>query len=276
MRKITSNVYIESSFGGGRPNKIFVTTSEGIVVIDSPMFTTDAVNWSREISKYGQVRYLIITDQHADHFQGNHFFSGTIVAHEATREAIKARPLNEAIAFAKRVEPKDMHLTEGYAVKLPEITFTQGLNLYLGGLTFELIPLPGHAPGVIGVYIPQERLMWASDCIFCRTKTYLHEAVPEHWLNSLKKLEKLDAEIMIPGHGDSTCDKEYLKEQADIIERWIDSVKTVIKHGLTKEEALLKVSCPDPYPLPQPGHMTEDQLNKVIIAHLYGMLASRS
>lgn len=275
MKKISANIYAEDSFRGGRGNKIFITTSEGIVVIDSPMVTTDAVNWSKEISKFGQVRYLIISDQHVDHFQGNHFFGGTVIAHEAIREVMKARPVEEAIAFARRLDPDGMRFMEGYRVKLPEITFTQGLSLYLGGLTFELMSLPGHAPGVTGVYIPQERVVWASDCIFCRTKTFLQGSEPERWLHSLKRLEELDADIIITGHGDTVCSKEYLKEQADIIGRWVDGVKAAIKKGLTREEALSNVSCPDPYALTASAPMSEADMNKAIIAHLYTVLAAR-
>ncbi len=61
------------------------------------------------------------------------------------------------------------------------------MTLYLGDHTFELIHLPGHSDGVIGVYIAQVRTVFASDCLFCKSKTYFQEATPDLWLESLKK-----------------------------------------------------------------------------------------
>ena len=59
----------------------------------------------------------------------------------------------------------------------------------------------------------------------------MQESVPEDWIKSLKKLEKLDVDIIIPGHGDASCGKEYLKEQVDIIELWVDAIRKAIKQG---------------------------------------------
>ena len=52
QQQITPNVYVEDRFNldrGCTPS--FVTTSEGVVMIDSPMFPTDAVKWRDLIKK---------------------------------------------------------------------------------------------------------------------------------------------------------------------------------------------------------------------------------
>ncbi len=273
MNKVTANIYEQPGFRGGRGNKVFVTTSEGIVVIDTPLFLTDSVNWCQEISKHGQIRYLIIADQHPDHYQGSYFFPGTVVAHEETRKAMTARTPDMVAGFVKRLDPEALPLLNGYRLKLPDITFTDGMTLHLGHHTFELIPLPGHAPGVIGVYVPEERAVFASDCLFYKSKTFLPEATPADWLASLERLAGLDVDIVIPGHGDPLCNKQYLQEQASIIKSWVETIESAIKKGLTKDEAVASLSCPDPYPLPPYGPMSEADLNKVMIAHLYEVLA---
>jgi glyoxylase-like metal-dependent hydrolase (beta-lactamase superfamily II) len=88
MKKVSKNVYAETNFQGCNPG--FVVTSDGVVMIDTPQMPTDAVKWREKILQYGPVRYLINTEPHGDHFTGNYFFKGTVVAHEGTRQAILA------------------------------------------------------------------------------------------------------------------------------------------------------------------------------------------
>jgi cyclase len=51
MKQITSNVFVETQVLGC--NYGFVTTSDGIVMIDSPHKPSDALKWKAEIEKRG-------------------------------------------------------------------------------------------------------------------------------------------------------------------------------------------------------------------------------
>ena len=101
MRQITENVYVEDRFSGPPAfrgcNPGFVTTSDGVVVIDTPMMPTDAVKWRDDIAKRGEVRYIINTHHHVDHTTGNYFFSGTVISHEIVKEMFAA-PIASVIA----------------------------------------------------------------------------------------------------------------------------------------------------------------------------------
>ena len=57
MIQVTENVYVETGFRGC--NLGFVTTKQGIVVVDTPMYPTDALKWREEISKKGPVRIAV-------------------------------------------------------------------------------------------------------------------------------------------------------------------------------------------------------------------------
>lgn len=270
MMQVGANVYIECGLRGC--NVGFVATPEGVVMIDTPLYPTDTMRWRDEISKRGEVRYLITTDPHPDHNSGNHFFPGIYIAHREGREKLLLRTVDEVVELVTYTDPGGLVFMEDYQVRLPDITFTESLNLYLGSHSFELIHLPGHAPGVIAVYIPEERIVFASDCLFYREKSYLHEATPHQWLESLKRLGELDADVIVPGHGDEVCNKEYLDEQANIIRSWVQVVKTAIKRGLSAEEAAAKIRCPDPYKLPEQMPWSERELNRQIVNQLYHVL----
>lgn len=77
--------------------------------------------------------------------------------------------------------------------------------------------MPGHTPPQTSVYLPQEGVVFTGDNVFHHCKTFLQEANPWEWLESLRQIEALDVKVIVPGHGEP-CDKSYLREQAEIVE----------------------------------------------------------
>jgi cyclase len=266
MIQVTKNVYVET----GMPacNLGLITTKEGVVMIDTPMRPTDAMRWRDEVSKKGNIRYLINTEEHADHWQGSYFFPGILITHQITRDKLAKVPAVEVIDRVKLIDPDGASLAKGYQVRLAEITFTGSMNLHMGDHTVRLFNLPGHSTGGIGVYIPEERVVFTTDIIFHKLKSWLNESDPSQWFASLKKLSGLDFDFIVPGHGD-LCKKDYIEQQTTTIRQWVEVVKSAIKQGLSLEEAQAKITSPDSYPK-QPGTpRTEAELNKAIIARLY-------
>ncbi len=218
MHKITDNVYAETCFSGCNPG--FVVTTEGVVMIDTPQLPEDAVAWRDQIAKHGSVRYIINTEPHGDHFTGNHYFEGTVVAHEGTREAILAASVELLKERPGQKDSSSLSPTERFNYRPPTVTFSQRLTLYLGNHTFQLINFPGHTPFQAAVYIPEERVVFTSDNVFCEVQAWLHQALPHEWLASLKQMEKLRADILVPGHG-RICKPDYIPEMRAFIQAWM-------------------------------------------------------
>lgn len=267
MQQVTPNVYVES--GLGPCNLGLITTKEGTVMIDTPWSPAAAIKWGDEVSKHGKPQYLINTEEHPDHCQTSCYLRGTLISSQETRDKLSKVSVMEVKERIKHTAPDSLSLVESYQLRLADISFTESLDIYLGDHTFRLFPLPGHTTGGIGIYIPQEHVVFTTDCVFHQVKTWLQEADPESWLESLKRIGDLDADIIVPGHG-TPCKKDYLKEQAGIIRQWIEVVKSAIKKGVSQEEAIAGISVPDPYPM-QSGisYLNADQLNKMIVSRLY-------
>ena len=271
MKQVTPNVYVES----GIPvcNLGLITTKEGIVMIDVPFWPSGAVKWREEVSKRGKPCYLINTEEHPDHCQNSWFFTGVLITSQETKEKLSKVSVAEVKERVKHGDPGGLSLMESFQVRLADITFTGSMDLYLGDHTFKLFPLPGHSTGGIGVYIPQERVVFTTDCVFHQLKTWLQDADPDQWLESLRKIGDLDVDFIVPGHG-AICKKDYLKEQASIIQQWVEAVKSAINQGLSEDEAVAKVSSPDPYPPQQGIPLAASELNKMIIVRLYRLYSS--
>lgn len=267
MQQITANVFVETEYGGA--NVGFVSTSEGVVMIDTPNQPKDIIKWRDEINRRGEVRYIINTEYHRDHFTGNYFFPGTVIAHEKTREAIKLLPL-QSVVERMLVGPDEVDFIAKYQVKAAGITFSEKLSIYLGHHTFDLIATPGHTDGQIAVFIPEERVVFTGDNVFHKVQVWIHEGNPFRWLESLQKLAELDAKVIVPGHGE-LCDKSYIPEIYSFIQEWIDAVKKAKQRGLSKEEAMDSISFLDRYPMHSASSGIELQRRNV--SRIYELLA---
>ena len=123
------------------------------------------------------------------------------------------------------------------------------MTLHVGNHTFEMIHMPGHTMYQAAICIKEEGVVFTSDNIFCKCHTWLQEANPDLWLGSLESLRKLDEEVFVPGHG-PVCGKDYLPEQSAFIEEWKAYVQGAIDRGMTREEAIAKLTAlTDRYPM---------------------------
>ncbi|MFH1639834.1 MAG: MBL fold metallo-hydrolase [Chloroflexota bacterium] len=267
IQKVTSNVYVETGVRGC--NHGFVITREGIVLIDTPQMPSDAIRWREEIAKHGKVRYVINTEPHGDHFSGNCFFEGTGVSHEGTRAAIIASSPEQFKERLAQTAPEDLPLVENFSFRPPAITFSEKLTIHLGDHTFELIHLPGHSPYQLAVFVPEERVIFTSDNVTYGTLAWLHQALPYEWLDSLKRIGELQADVLMPGHGD-VCKREFVGEMSAIIQAWIDAVRTAVDRGMSLEEAQEKITFYQRYPLDAATTPAmARQVERTNVAHLY-------
>jgi cyclase len=235
MEQITEHVFVETKVRGCNPG--FVVTSDGVVLIDTGIDLDFAKKWAQEISKRGKVRYIINTEHHMDHFVSNSCFDGEIISHEATRKTILTMDLNFIRKRSEVLYIDPLPIPEGYQLKIPNITYSQHMTLYVGGLTFQLIHTPGHTAGQTAVYIPEERVVFTGDNVVGQVRTAWHDALPTKWIESLKMLEKLDFHTIVPGHGE-ICEKDYLGQQASIVRNWIAATEESKKEGVEIDEAV--------------------------------------
>jgi cyclase len=270
LQQITSNVFAETQVRGC--NHGFVTTSEGIVMIDSPQKPSDALRWKAEIEKRGQILYIINTEPHGDHWTGNAYFDVPVIAHEGVRTRILETDLPSHVARVAGMGPEEPKLLEGYRPNAPIITFKNGMTLHVGDHTFEMIHMPGHTPYQAAILVREEGVVFTSDNIFHKVQTYIQEANPNQWLNALNSLRYLDEEIFVPGHG-ALCDKSYLDEQGTYIMEWVDYVRRAVERGMSKEEAIENLTdMTDRYPMDVGQDGTSPRVMKMNVANLYDFI----
>jgi cyclase len=219
-----------------------------------------------------------------------------VVAHQSTREAFFAPLAN--VAGSERVEeaikigqgtlgyirllvgehdPESLPLLESerYQVKVPTITFTHNLSLYVGEHTVELMHLPGHTGGHIGAYVPEEKVFFSGDDFCNGTQPSMAHSFPLEWVDSLKRIESMDIDTVVPGHGEM-CGLEQVSKFRSFIERCIEITRDAIRKGISKEEAADTLSFENLYPADRCGRAVHpgSAMQGRNVSRLYEMLSN--
>jgi glyoxylase-like metal-dependent hydrolase (beta-lactamase superfamily II) len=270
MQQLTSKVFINTQVKGC--NFGFVTTSDGVVMIDSPHKPSDAMRLKAEIAKHGRLRYIINTEPHGDHWTGNAYFDVPVIAHEGVRTRILNTDMSQHLARVAAFGPDEPRLLEGYTPNLPVLTFHEGLTLRVGDHTFQMIHMPGHTLYQAAILIKEEGVVFTSDNIFYKVQTFIQEANPDQWLAALESLRRLDEGIFVPGHG-AVCDQSYLDEQGEYILEWKAYVQKAIDQGMTKEDAVETLTAmTDRYPMDVGLEGQAPRVMRMNVANLYDYL----
>jgi len=264
MEPVTPNIFTATTLRGCNPS--FVTTSDGVVVIDTPQLPTKAVAMRALAESHGPIRYVVNTEHHVDHIFGNYYFrgAGTVVNHQGLYDRFMVvYPELDPFAYAYESipgdNPKGTDLDDPGALALwPDrdeyyrdpnkgtIIFTGDLTLHVGDHTFHCLHTPGHTPGQLAVYVPEERTVFTGDTIFSGCQTWLMTSNVPQWLEALERIRTLDIDRIVPGHG-PVVGKAYLDTQRSHLEAWVDAVETAIAKGWSREETVARVSFKDQF-----------------------------
>lgn len=95
----------------------------------------------------------------------------------------------------------------------------EGQVFDLGGMTMEIVHLPGHTAGSIGLWCPEKRLFWVGDAMNGFVWLFLPEAQPvSTYIRSLHKAADLPFTHMIQSHEPEPVPKHKLWDYLDLAE----------------------------------------------------------
>jgi glyoxylase-like metal-dependent hydrolase (beta-lactamase superfamily II) len=201
---------------GGFPVKIMnvylIEASGGVTVFDAGIAAmTGAV--AQAADRLGGVKRVVLAHADADHRGSAPGLGAPVYCHEADRSAAESRSpfrdywdLGKLRVPANVVMPKLLTHWDGGAVAIAG-TVQEGDDVE----GFRVVHLPGHAPGLIGLFREADRLALCSDCIYTldvetglrgvpRTPHPAYNLDTDQARSSIRKLAELDPAVVWAGH----------------------------------------------------------------------------
>ncbi|MBS3772288.1 MAG: MBL fold metallo-hydrolase [Bacteroidales bacterium] len=189
---------------------IYDETQKCIILDPGCYFAEEQKELTDFIAENGlQPEYIVHSHGHVDHILGSdylrNYYNIQSIMHKDDLEVLrKSKDFGEMIGI-EIDQPTD-----------PEIFIKEGEKISFGNTSFDVLHLPGHSPGSIGLYNEKEQVIFAGDVLFRRGigRTDLMGGDHATLIRNIKdKLLSLnDDTVVYPGHGDTTTIKEEKAE----------------------------------------------------------------
>jgi cyclase len=183
-------------------NAGFVVGTDAVLVVDSFATVEAARELLAEIRRITRapLKWVVNTHYHFDHVGGDRVFTeagAVVLAHENVRGWVRT----ENFKWRKEITPEDRAVLASLA--LPDVTYRDGLSLWLGDRAAEIVVKPGHTGGDSVVFVPDADVVFTGDLFWKDTLPNLIDADTREWTKTLDTfLEKHPASRFIPGHGE--------------------------------------------------------------------------
>mgnify|MGYP001272564880 FL=1 len=220
---------------GHNNNLTFITSDEGVIVINAGASSTLAKALHDEIKKItSKPVKLVINENGQGHAMlGNSYWIDLGVPILAHEDAIKEFEEN-GTQILNRMISYNREKADGTRLVLPTISFKDNYVINLGNTTIEVLYLgPAHSPGDISVWVPSKKLIIAGDMAFHeRLLPIFPETNTREWINTWdNKFEKLNAIYVIPGHGHPTNMSQVRKYTRDYLVYIREKIGTFLEKG---------------------------------------------
>jgi glyoxylase-like metal-dependent hydrolase (beta-lactamase superfamily II) len=92
-------------------------------------------------------------------------------------------------------------------------------NIVLGEESFQILHVPGHSPGSIGLYWPAKKALFPGDVIFSQNvgRTDFPGGSGALLKKSITALSKLEVETLLPGHMEIIDGAERVKQNFQMV-----------------------------------------------------------
>ncbi len=236
VQKVAPNVYTYEAVVGSpneryTTNSMFVVTKDGVLVADGQGSPEALRLMFAAIAKITPlpVKMMVMCSDHGDHTNGNTALPTGVelIAHPNSRANLErqANAPNRPATAPKIVMPGSSLAQDKRVIKM-------------GGTEIQIQFLGrAHTGGDLVVYLPKEKVLFTSEIFLNHLFPAMRSAYPAEWMQVFRKLQKIDARMIIPGHG-FVDDPKTLKEE---LQAYIRSTEAVIAEATRLHNAGIPV-----------------------------------
>ncbi len=239
IQRLAADIYTYEALTGSpddryTTNSLFVVTDAGVLVADGQGNPAETANLVSAIGKITDqpITHVVICSDHGDHTSGNSSFpqSAEFIAHPTSKKNLE------------RIANDPDRDADAPAVIMPTSLVEDIRLLTLDNISIQILFLGrAHTGGDLFVWLPGEKILFASEVFLNHMFSGYRSAFPTEWLKAMAKAETLGAEILIPGHG--FIDAPDILEQEwhaykDHLTVVLEEVKRLHAAGRSVEEAI--------------------------------------
>jgi cyclase len=182
-------------------NTGFVTGSRLVLSIDTCATESRTRAYLEAVDRVAgsAPRVLVNTHHHGDHTNGNCLLPfATIVGHERCRQSIMETGILRIEGIWEPVE------WGALTPAPPFVTFEEHLHVFVDDLLVELLHfgIAAHTTNDVVAWIPDRKVLFTGDLVFNGGTPFVLMGSVAGSLETLAKLTHLDAEVLVPGHGE--------------------------------------------------------------------------
>ncbi len=250
-------------------NVAVIDTGEGLVFVD-----TSGPFHARKIFQLvrgwtlDRVHSAVYTHGHVDHVFGLAPFeqeakekgwrTTRVIAHEACPERFDRYRLtngyNGVINQRQFDLPTPLFPKE---FRYPDVTLRDAMELDVGGVKIELHHDRGETDDHVWAWLPEQKSLYTGDLFIWASPNCGNpqkvQRYPREWAVALRKMQKLSAERLLPGHGPPIIGAERVRQAlgdaAELIETLVDQTLAMMNEGARLNDLVHSIELP--------GHLLE-------------------
>jgi glyoxylase-like metal-dependent hydrolase (beta-lactamase superfamily II) len=182
---------------------ITVIVGERLAIVDTGLPGGEAIVWPL-LEVLGRPRSAIDAIINT-HFHGDHTGSNGALRRDSGARimihTLDAPRLGSGVHEGPTAGPADVQLHDGSRIDI-------------GGRELQIVHLPGHTPGSIGVYLPEKNALFTGDSLQARgTSVQLIASYADHdaYVASVQRVVEMDLDHLVPGHAYAPFEDSYLQ-----------------------------------------------------------------
>jgi alkyl sulfatase BDS1-like metallo-beta-lactamase superfamily hydrolase len=246
-------------------NSSAVDTPDGLLVVDtSGVFHAQSVHDTLRTWSASPLHTAVFTHGHIDHVFGVELYE-----EEARTNGWRAPRVIAHVAIADRFERYRM--TAGYnavinqrqfkapglrwptTYRMPDETYTDRLDIEVGGVAFELYHDRGETDDATWVWAPARKVLFAGDMFIWASPNCGNpqkaQRYARDWAVAFRKMIALEPEVLLPGHGlpivGADRVRRALTEGAELLESLVEQTLALMNEGARLDDIVQAVRAPE-------------------------------